>query len=923
MPRPGARDVRQSPPVFADPVAWHALDVATTLERLDTSDQGLASDEAAARLARYGPNRLRVTPPVSAWKILVAQFRGLIVVLLTAATLVAAATGDRADAVAIAAVLALNAALGFTTELRARRAMEALRALESPTATVVRDAAPREIAADGLVPGDVIILEAGRSVPADGRLIEVAELRAVEAPLTGESMPGSKRADVVLDATTVLGERRNLVFQGTSVVAGAGRAVVVATGDATEVGQIGVMTTALGEEPTPLERRLDALGRRLVWIALAVAGVVAGISLARGAPWNEVFALGVALAVAAVPEGLPVVATVALAIGVSRLARRRALVRRLPAVETLGSVTIVCTDKTGTLTAGEMTVTTLVLGGQEIVVTSAGYGPEGALIHGDRLVTAEQFPPLRDALGVGALANRADVVRDNGQWRAVGDPTEAALLVVAAKGGVDRAALRASLPEVAQLPFSSERKWMATFHRASSGLVAFAKGAPDRIIARCAREVEPDGAERDLDEAGRMRLLEWNARLAERGLRVLAVARGNVARATEADVRDLTFLGLVGITDPPAAGVRETVVTLDDAGIRTVMVTGDQRLTAMAVAGALALVHGEVKVLDAQELAAMDDPTLLERLRDVSVLCRVSPADKLRIVSALQQRGDIVAMLGDGVNDAAALRKADIGVAMGVRGTDVAKDAADMVLADDRFTTVGAAVEEGRVVFDNIRKFVFYLFSCNLAEVVVLFGAGVAGASALLTPLQILWLNLVTDTFPALALAVEPAEPGVMRRPPRDPDEAILSPKFLAGVTFYALLIAGMTLTAFLVVGAGDAEVGRTAAFMTLALAQALHLGNARSRSAVVSPARAVANRWALAAVLLVIGLQVLVLVEPRLRATLGLTPLGIRAWGGILAFSLVPALVGQLLKLARRGRPDELLRERGEKADRRGHMAT
>ena len=906
VPRPEARDVRHSRSAAADAAAWHTLDGATTLERLGTSDRGLSSEDAATRRAQYGPNRLRVTPPVPAWKILLAQFRGLIVVLLAAATVVAVVTGDRADALAIAVVLALNAALGFTTELRARRAMEALRSLESPTATVVRDGVPREITADGLVPGDVIVLEAGRSVPADARLIEVAELRAVEASLTGESMPVSKRATVTLDAATVLGERVNLVFQGTSVVAGAGRAVVVATGDATEVGQIGVMTTALGEEPTPLERRLDALGRRLVWVALGVAGVVAGLSLARGAPWNEVFALGVALAVAAVPEGLPVVATVALAIGVSRLARRRTLVRRLPAVETLGSVTIVCTDKTGTLTAGEMTVTTLVLGNREFHVIGTGYGPEGAFMgDDDRLVSARELPRLRDALGVGALANRADVVRDNGHWRAVGDPTEAALLVAATKAGMDRAALRASLPEVAQVPFSSERKWMATFHRAPAGLMACAKGAPDRIIARCARELAPDDTERALDEAARARLHDWNERLAEHGLRVLALARGVVDHAEEDAVRDLTFLGLVGIADPPAAGVHETVEALGEAGIRTVMVTGDQRLTAVAVARELGLVRGAARVLDAQELEALDDQALLERMRDVNVLCRVSPADKLRIVSALQQRGDIIAMLGDGVNDAAALRKADIGVAMGVRGTDVAKDAADMVLADDRFATIGAAVEEGRVVFDNIRKFVFYLFSCNLAEVAVLFGAGVAGTPAILTPLQILWLNLVTDTFPALALAVEPAEPGVMRRRPRDPQEAILSASFLRGVAFYALLIGGVTLAAFLLIGARDAGAGRTAAFMTLALSQALHLGNARSRSAVVSPARAIANRWALGAVLLVIGLQVVVVVVPGLRTTLGLAPLGIEAWLGIFVLSLVPATVGQVLKLAMRGRPD------------------
>ena len=880
--------------------AWHALAANEVLERLATSEHGLSSGEAAARLARFGPNRLRVTPPASAWRILAGQFRGLIVLLLVAASVVAFATGDRADAIAIAAVLALNATLGFATELRARRAMEALRALESPTATVVRDTVPREINADGLVPGDVIVLEAGRSVPADARLIEVAELRTVEASLTGEAMSVSKRSEATFDVGAVLGERANLVYQGTSVVTGAGRGVVVATGDATEVGQIGVMTSALGEEPTPLERRLDALGRRLVWLAVAVAAIVAGVSLARGASWTDVFSLGIALAVAAVPEGLPVVATAALAIGVARLARRRALVRRLPAVETLGSVTVVCTDKTGTLTAAEMTVTTAVVARQEFRITGVGYAPEGVLMRDDRLASPDELRAVRDALGIAALANRADLVRDATRWRAVGDPTEGALLVAAIKAGVDRDALRASLREVGQVPFSSERKWMATVHDGPDGLVACVKGAPDRVLARCLRERQPSGEERVLDDVARERIHAANARLAGQGLRVLALARGRVDVAAEDAIRDLAFEGLVGIADPPAPDVRETVALLGNAGIRTLMITGDQRLTAAAVARALALGSDPIVVLDAQELSAIDDMSLGERLDDVSVLCRVSPADKLRVVSALQRRGEIVAMLGDGVNDAAALRKADIGVAMGIRGTDVAKDAADMVLSDDRFATVGAAVEEGRVVFDNIRKFVFYLFACNLAEVMVLFGAGLAGAPAILSPLQILWLNLVTDTFPALALAVEPAEPGVMERPPRDPDKAILSRGFLRGVAFYAILIAAVTLVAYMAVGAGDAARGSTAAFMTLALAQGFHLGNARSRGAVVSPARVLANRWAIAALSVVVILQGVSIIVPGLRGLLGLTPLDTRAWGIVLVLSIAPALVGQLLKVSR-----------------------
>ena len=881
---------------------WHAHDASGVLAKLESSRDGLSAQEAAARLQRYGPNRLEVTPPASAWSILVAQFRSVVVLLLVVAAGLALALGDPADAVAIAAVLLINAALGFITELRARRAMDALRGLEVPRAIAVREGTTLEISARDLVPGDIISLESGQSAPADARLIDATDVRVTEAPLTGESLPVEKRADAVLADDTVLAERINMVYQATALVSGSAHAVVVATAGETEVGRIGGLTSSLRDERTPLEHRLDGLGRRLVVVALVVAAIVALLGLWRGIPWGLVVQTAIALAIAAVPEGLPAVTTITLAVGVSRMARRQALIRRLPAVETLGSATVVCTDKTGTLTAGEMAVSVILVDGREITVTGTTYEPTGEFRDGDRAIRASEHPTLEEALRIGAVANRAGLVHEDNRWHPVGDPTEVALVVAARKAKMDRDRLLDELPEVAAVPFSSERQWMATFHRApSGGSIVYVKGAPGRVIERSTRELTGSG-ERALDEAGRQRLLDLNRTLAARGLRVLAVARGTARDANEDAVHELTLVGLIGISDPPAEGVAGTIQSFREAGVRTVMITGDQRLTAVAVAQQLGLAESDAGALDGKELATLDAATLTARLEHTGVFNRVSPSDKLRIVEALQDRGDIVAMLGDGVNDAAALKKADIGVAMGRRGTDIAKEAADVVLADDRFSTVAAAIEEGRVIFDNIRKFVFYLFSCNLAEVIILLAAGLTGLPLPLLPLQILWLNIVTDTFPALALALEPREGDVMKRPPRDPDEAILSRPFLSQIALYAGLIAAATLGAFLIaLDRGSEERAITIAFVTLALAQGLHLGNARSDGPVLSWARIRSNPWALGALGLVIALQLAAVYIPVLASVLRTVPLTRADWALVLPAALLPAVVGQVLRLIRR----------------------
>jgi Ca2+-transporting ATPase len=833
--------------------------------------------------------------------VLLAQLRSVLVLLLVVAAAVAGATGDLADVAAIGAVLVLNVAIGFATELRAHRAMEALLGLEVLRARVVRQGRSRAVDARELVPGDVILLEAGQTVPADARLLRSTDLRTVEASLSGE--PGSvpKSAAAVPAADAPIADRRTMLYKTTSVVAGTARAVVVATGMATEVGRIGELAGSVVKERTLLERRLDALGRRLAVVAVVVAALIAVLGAWQGLPLDRLLQTAIALAVAAVPEGLPVVGTIAMAVGVRRMARRRALIRHLPVVETLGSASVICTDKTGTLTAAQMTATVLRLADREVAVSGAGFAPEGRFRVDGHLILPAADPTLTLAVGIGALANAAELRHRDGTWHPVGDPTDVAFLVLARKAGIERERLLAEWPEIRQLPFSSDRMLMATFHRSDSGTVAFVKGAPRPVIERCDR-IATDHGVRPLRPEQRDELLGWNRDLAARGLRVLALATGEVQRDDE--LSGLTWVGFAGLSDPPAPGVAETIQAFRQAGIRTVMITGDHRLTAASIARELGIVGPTDEVLEGRDVERLSDAELDLVVPRVGAFGRASPESKLRIIASFQRNGQIVAMLGDGVNDAAALRKADIGVTMGGRGTDLAKESADVILEDDRFPTIGVAIEEGRVILENVRKFVVYLFSCNLAEILVLLGAGLAGYPAALAPLQILWLNLLTDTFPALALAVEPAEPGIMRKPPPDPRAAILPGAALRSAVGYAVVIALATLAAFAWgLSRGDAAVAATLAFMTLALAQIFHLGNVRSAGPVLSPRRALGNRFALGAAALAVGLQLLAALFPPLSRVLHMTPLTATEWLVVGALGLVPGVAGQAIKSVRAAR--------------------
>jgi Ca2+-transporting ATPase len=895
---------RAPPDIAAAPGAdAHARTAEEILSELGSSSAGLSTTEAERRLADYGPNALRHARPTSAWKILFDQVASVVVALLAVAAIVAFFLGDPLDAVAILAVLLLNTAIGFATEFRARRAMEALRGLEAPRAHVVRESQTREIDAAAVVPGDILDIEAGQALPADARIITATERRTDEAAFTGESLPADKH-NRPLPPETPLADRENMLFQGTSVVAGSGRAVVVATGMATQLGRIGGLVEEIQEEKTPLEHRLDRLGQHLIWLAIILVAIVVAIPVAQGAPLGLMIETGLALAIAAVPEGLPAVVTISLAVSVRRMARRRALVRRLPAVESLGSATVICTDKTGTLTAGEMTLTTIRLAGREIEITGAGYEPRGEFHEEGKIIDPTTDPELALALHTATLSSRGDVVRTSAGWVARGDPTEAAILAAARKAGLDPGTLLEAEPRSGEVPFSSERMFTASFHQQRQGRsaesaphIAYVKGAPGRVLELCGYLLTPAGR-RPLDPETCTRLLNENADLARRGLRVLALATGTVSSPSETAPSGMTYIGLVGMIDPPAVGVTETIRQLRGAGIRTVMLTGDQRITAEAIARDLGVLAPGEGTMDGRDLARLSDAELAEKAAGTGVFSRVDPSDKLMIVKALQADGEIVAMLGDGVNDAAALKKADIGVAMGRRGTDVAREAAAVVLQDDRFQTIAAAVEEGRVSFDNIRKFVFYLFSCNIAEILVLLIAGLAGHPTALLPLQILWLNLVTDTFPALSLAFEPPEGDVMRRPPRDPGAGILSPRFAASIFFYGALITGVTLIAFFWgVSRGDPT---KLTFMTIALAQIFHLANARSTEQIIQPKLLLANPYAVGAVIITVGLQLLAVYLAPLARILGLTPLAPWEWFVVVGLSVIPAVLGQLLKIAR-----------------------
>jgi Ca2+-transporting ATPase len=890
---------------------WHVRPVDEVIGRLATdAARGLSGEEAARRRARDGPNELAEPAARSVAAIVLDQFRSLVVLLLVAATAIALALGDPIEATAIFAVILLNGAIGFVTEWRAEQALVALRRQTRAVARVIRDGAEHQVPAADLVSGDLVVLEAGARVPADGRVVESVRLQVEESALTGESQPVEKTTEPVPDEAAPVGDRRNMAFMGTAVTDGRGRMVVTATGRRTEVGKIGTLIEEAGSADTPLELKLAQLGRALVLVVLALCAVIVLAGWLRGHRLLYMLEVGISLAIAAVPEGLPAVTTMTLALGMQRMARRGALVRRLPAVETLGSTTVICTDKTGTLTRNEMTVRALHLADRWVEVTGSGYAPSGEFRVEGRRIEPSGDLHLETALRIGALCGDAIVDRDDGRAAVLGDPTEAALVVAAEKAGLSRAALERAYPRVREVPFSSERQRMVTVHRApEGGLVAYVKGSPG-VVLEASRSRLGAGGEEPLTAADRERLLGANREMAGRALRVLAVAYRTLPDPGAAPLdRDLVFVGLVGMMDPLRDEARAAIAACGEAGIRTVMITGDQPATAAEIGRQLGLggsrgalpetVHG-------RDLAGLDAAGW-RRIAAARVFARVSPAHKLQIVNTLRGQGEIVAMTGDGVNDAPALKAADIGVAMGIKGTEVAKETADLVITDDNFATIVFAVEQGRIIYANILRFIHYLFSCNISEIVTVFAAIMIGWPLPLAPLQVLWLNLVTDVLPAMALALERSVFDVMRRPPRDPGEALLAPGFVGLVAWQGLLLAVVTLGAFAVgmrwygtAGAGLRHAV-TLAFMTLALAQILHAFNVRSERRTAFTGRLFTNGWLWGAVLICVLLQVAAAHAPLLQTVLRTVPLDLPDWGLVLACSLAPIAVVEVVKLGQR----------------------
>jgi len=861
---------------------WHTKEVEEALHILRTSRRGLSSDEAVKRLAEFGPNELAREKKKSWIVVFLEQFKNYLIAILLVATALSLVLGEVLEAITIVAIVVACAVLGFVEEYRSERALELLKKMMSPVAKVVRDGMEQVVLARELVPGDVVVLHTGDRVPADARLIEAVNLKVDEAPLTGESVPVEKSVEVLPEETPVP-DRVNMVFSGTAVTYGRGLGVVTATGMASEFGKIAAMVQEVREEETPLERRIAHIGKWLGILLLSVCTVVAVLGLLRGYTILEMLIWGISLAVAAVPEALPAVVTGALAIGMHEMARRNAIVRKMPAVETLGCASVICADKTGTMTKGEMTVRKIYIEGEMVTVSGVGYEPKGEFQREGERVNPHSNNGLSLLLRAAALCNDAKLVSDKGRWVIRGDTTEGALVVVAAKAGIGEEEL-SRYPRIWEVPFTSERKRMTTIHKDSSGRIyAFMKGAPEIVLERCSHIYRNGGIE-ELIDGDKEKILAINERMAGEALRNLAVAYKQLdsvpLHAGEEIEEGFVFLGIAGMIDPPREEVRDAIKLCKQSGIRTVMITGDHKLTAMMVAKDLGMMEEGGIVLTGAELDNLSDEELWKIVEQVVVYARVSPAHKVRIVDAWKGRGYVVAMTGDGVNDAPALKRSDIGVAMGITGTDVTKESSDMILADDNFATIVTAVKEGRRIFDNIQKYLAYLLHLNLGEIGIALAAVLVGLPLPFTAVQILWINLTTDGPPALALGVDPAAHDVMQRPPRKLTESV----FTRDVKLYLIVLPIAYVVVLLWIYSHQLSVGtlveaRTTVFMTIIFSELLIALSCRSLKYPLPRVGVLANKFLILAILGSFALSLLVLAPPYLHEAFDVTSVGPINW--------------------------------------------
>jgi len=887
---------------------WFQKSKKDLISELNTNlEKGLTQEEAKKRLEKYGPNELKEEAKESMLSKIIAQFKDFLILILIGASIISFIVGEKVDAAVIIAIVIVNAILGLYQEGKAEKALEALKKMSAPNAKVIRDGNISVVPSNTIVPGDIVILETGDIIPADLRLIESSNLKIEEASLTGESVPVEKDSEVVLDKDVSLGDRLNMAYMSTIVSYGRGKGIVVGTGHNTEIGKIATMIQTYEDESTPLQKKLNQLGKMLGTITLLVCAAVFGLGVLQKRDVLEMFLTAISLAVAAVPEGLPAIVTIVLALGMNRMVQRNAIVKKLLAVETLGTTTYICSDKTGTLTQNEMTVVKAYTDGKIIEVTGTGYEPKGQFKVEDRSFNPNESINVNTLISIGALCNDATIDKTDDGYKVLGDPTEGALVTLAGKANITKDEINSKYPRIEEIPFDSDRKMMTTFHSNffPGKVVSFTKGAPDILINRSSK-IYLNGEIVPFTDDLKKQVLDINTQFSREALRVLAVAFRQFDSlpkdiSSETIENDMVFVGLVGMIDPPREEAKEAIRKCKNAGIHTVMITGDYKETAFAIAKQLGMAEREDQAIMGRQLDNLSDEELKELVKEKRVYARVSPEHKVKIVDALKANGEIVAMTGDGVNDALALKKADIGVSMGITGTDVAKNTADVILTDDNFASIVAAVEEGRIIYSNIKKFVFFLLSCNIGEVLIIFLSMLFGFQVPLEPIQLLWLNLVTDSFPALALGMEKGDPEIMDIPPRNPNEPILDKAMIRALVIQSISICIATIGAYIwgmnKYGTDNLTMARTISFTTLITAELLRAYSSRSLTHSIFHIGVFSNKTMTRSTLLSFLLLLVVIYVPFLQPIFDTYTVGLADWFMIIVFSAIPLAIGELYK--------------------------